>query len=393
MAQVTKHLLGILLLGALVAHAAEQETRRAVDVLAGDDALVRLQVPTELDGRSLEGAHDLRLARIDVATGRLLKPFADVHGCDTAWEQRLEARGVLGGDELTFFLSGELPIAPYVPVLRPQGSNAAWQPVGAPFWVVTHPVARVSPCQASTLSLDQQPVLAAERERTLRATVRLVTDDGRVGQGVVINPWGHVLTAAALVAGAEQVHVSFVTGALGEGHGAERVRYERALAAMPELAVQEHGAPFPEAALAGDRLEVLVPVAREGARGFVGAFAALADRSRGGGAQALRFQHRGVLSAVRHATGGAVRLSPLTASGAVVPALSEPASAQARLRVGPGASKDDQGSPVFDHAGVVWGILLREGEAAWATHAVDRYVQWYHAGLIEQIAARTAGGG
>jgi hypothetical protein len=86
-----------------------------------------------------------------------------------------------------------------------------------------------------------------------------------------------------------------------------------------------------------------------------------------------------------------VRLEPTTPNGEPIPESLHAADDHGELRFVGALTKADQGSPVFDHAGVVWGVVIQGGRAVWSTYAMDRYVSWFEAGIIRDMVAQSTG--
>lgn len=333
-----------------------------IDVVAGDDALVKVRVAGAEDAR-----FDVRLERFDVELGAPYKSILDVVGCDDAWREKVISKEVTVGEEVTFFLTPDLPVATYALMTRPHGSNEAWVVEGEPFWVVTQPVARVVPCgQASSFSLDHPPILARHRGRARMSTVR-VRVDGSAGQGMVVNPWGHVVTAASLVGDATEAMITFVPGAFGHRPGEFTIRYRRLH--LPGGFV--------------DGLVVFEPVPQPGLPTYFDDHAVLIDRSRLKEGSPLRFEHTGELFAVRRDLGKERPLRPVTARGAQIDEGPGGAAVGTPRLQHSGLGAGDVGAPIFDYAGRVWAIDVGDGEAVWAADVVAHYLRWQRDGTLK----------
>jgi hypothetical protein len=341
----------------LLGHAAEwrvvgAESFGGIDMVAGDDPLLAVQ----LDGDAGVEAWDVRLLPLDVHTGALAKVLSD---CDRPWQPAVSATGLLPGEQVTFFLPPALPVGAWTLAVRPSGSNAAWEARGEPLWIVFEPLVRAVPCPSPTaLSLDRAPLLAAARARAREATVRLLAGEAR-GLGVVINPYGWVLTDAELVgaAGDAPVRVAFEAGALRAQGGERLVDYvpiERAAAAA--------GVSLPPTP---PGLAVLVPERGQGLPPWVVAHAPVVDAAMTPDGPRLRFSAPGWLEAVRHGDPVPVPAVPETPPGAPIVGPDAVAALAFRAPLRP----EDRGGPVFDAEGRVWAVARDGREATWAVAA------------------------
>lgn len=343
-----------------------------IDGLVGDDPILMLSVDAE-DGEYL----DVKLERVDPLTGLLQKAEFDEVGCGQPWRHAVRGRSMTRGDSMMWFLTSRMPPGAYAVVDRASGGNAGWEMQGDPFWVVTQPVSRVVPCHDghSRISIARQPAVLAARERVMKSTVRIRAGE-RVGQGVVINPWGHVLTAASLVAGQDEVAVGFPSGVFG-GMGDRVLRY-----ASVSVASDTVVGTLPEWASSEAKLSVLVPIEDEGLPRFMPEFAPLVDRARLVEGSELTFRHAQWMYANRRGSGEPIYLDPQTPSGERAPDL---ATAGPLLKVKGPVEDADIGGPVYDHVGRVWGVLVSKDEAQWSTLVVEQYLNWVREGSAPLI--------
>ncbi len=376
-------LLGVLMATTAVAaewRVADADKMSGIDGLIADDPILVVQV----EGDPADPRMDLRLERVNPITGALQKEEYDEIGCAPGWRHTVLADNMAAGDQVLWFLTSRVPLGPYVVVDRLSGSNSSWQTHGDPLWIVTQPVARVVPCHdmGGRISIARQPVIVAARERVRRATVRVRGAD-HVGQGLVINPWGHVVTSRSVVGDAEEIMVGF-TGR-GGGALADRVLRYRRLSDVLEPGAP--GSSLPEWASPGDRLEILVPVEADGLPRFFPSFAPLVDRSRIAGPAPLTFRHAAWVYGSERGTGREIPLVPATDSGHLVPSLEVPTSERGMQPLALRYPMDDEdvGGPIYDHAGRVWGILVDPQHAQWGSAVVERYIEWTVKGLGETI--------
>ncbi len=300
--------------------------------LAGGEPVVRIQ-PEEGDTPV-----DVRLVRVDPATGlRMTSPEVSL-GCRAETGAGLQMNHVAAGEQVTLMLPPALPMGSYRVQAKPADANGGWAFVGPSLQVAMEPLHRVSPCpQGASLRLDLQPLFRAGVVDAQGATVSLRAAE-LAGQGVRVNHAGWVITSSALPADTGAVQ------GLVRWHGGVReasVAYE-----MVE---------------SWDGLSLLVPVGGEG-DGLVDAPHARwmdASMRRGSGEAVLRFEHSGRLYAVRRGTQELVPVQVLHERGEVIDA-GVPVELVGDLR------PTDVGSPVIDHAGRVWGLVTSPGSAIWS---------------------------
>lgn len=353
---------------------------QGIDGLIGDAPMVQLTVDAQ--GQDLV---DIRLERMDAGTGEIRKAEFDEAGCATPWRHTVMAPQRRNGDSVSWLLTERMPPGTYAVWQRPSGSNAPWRAVGEPFWIVTQAISRVVPCArpSNDISIAQGPMLKDAQARVQASTVR-VSSGALRGQGVVVNPWGHVVTSAALVGEGGQVQVGFPASAGG-------ILGDRLLTYRPVgVALAGDASPDRVPGEGADDLVVLAPVAGDGVPKWFPDFAPLVDRDRSGAGTPLIFQRAGALYATSRGHRTMSRVEAQTAAGTAVPSLQE-AGAPLMLRgaLGP----DDVGGPVFDHQGRVWGVLTAPDRAQWSTLVVERYLTWTTGGQVTALRGPLKQGG
>jgi hypothetical protein len=349
-------------------------TLDGIDALVADDPLLMLTVDGEPGQRK-----DIRLERIDPVTGLLRKAEYDETGCMPPWRHAVHAESMAPGSSIMWFLTSRMPPGAYVLVDRPAGSNVDWELRGDPFWIVTQPLSRVVPCHdaGGRISIARQPVILAARERVAHATVRIRVGD-RVGQGVVVNPWGHVVTARSLVEGADAVRVGFPAMAMG-GMGDRVVRY----APIDAATGTEVEATLPGWAAEDEQLVLLAPAEGERMPRFLPTFAPMVDRARLLPDSDLTFRHASWLYTNERGSAVPILLQPTLADGAYAPNLAS--AADGLITVSGPVGADEIGGPVYDHVGRVWGVLVRPDAAQWSTLVVERYLAWSDDGVLPRL--------
>lgn len=349
-----------------------------VDVIAGDNPVLEIKASDDAVGRV-----DVRVARYDRDSHGLLKAVFD-ESCEGDWMYRLSRRGVAAGSSVSLMLDASVPVGSYVLATRPAGSNGAFEPSSEPFSIYAQPLARAVMCDtggAITLSLDDAPLMKRVQGRVVDATVRVAGANGG-GQGVVVNPWGHVVTAASVVSPGEQVWVTFGPGALAGRAGETRARYQLLSDAVDSGALN---AVFPEGKPVAQQVAVLVPVspAEVLARGV--GFVEIADRVRAADASPVLKFRTGLLGVDRESRRTRRVVPDIPVDDGV--RFGADGFADAPLTFGADLVGRDIGGPLFDARGRVWAFQTADGTGMWAADLAARYAAWQEAGVLRRLTS------